>query len=79
MKDCAECGKPVALRAVKIRVNRHQGIVHYIEHADGTPMHGGDWRCCQMKPYPKRDDEKAWHHLITKWDATQTSVNEVTK
>lgn len=72
MKDCA-CGKPVGLRAIQVTLNRKRGVMHYIEHADGTPLHTRDseveWSCMMFKPYPKAGADRPYVQMIARWDA----------
>jgi hypothetical protein len=66
MNDCV-CGKPVVLRVARISVNRRRGVAHWIEHADGTPMHGLGWECAALKPYPKNEADKPYRKLLDRW------------
>lgn len=67
MRDCA-CGKPVRLRALPVRVNRSKGVVHWIEHADGSRGVPDEWKCSAMKPYPTREADKEYAKLIARWE-----------
>ena len=68
MKDCT-CGQPVRLRASRISVNRRRGVVHWIEHMDGTKVCvPGEWSCAAIKPYPKRDADHEYAKLTARWE-----------
>ena len=68
MRPC-KCGKPVRLGAYKIRVNRKNGVVHYIAHiGDGAVLQG--WNCVALKPYPKDKAHAEYQKLLDRWEAT---------
>lgn len=75
LKDCPVCGKPVRLGGMKIRINRRQGVEHYIAHVDGSPMHEKGWNCVAMKPYPARIEDKPWEQLCARWNDTQRPLS----
>ncbi len=65
MRAC-KCGKVVQLRALRITLNRHRGVSHWIEHADE-----GNYTSTAMKPYPKQDADKPWKQLIARWEGVK--------
>ncbi len=69
MIDC-DCGKPVRLGAVRTRVNRRQGVFHYIAHADMSAdcEHLKGWSCAMMKPYPKSVTDRPYAQMMARWD-----------
>lgn len=69
MNNCKICGKQVRLGGHKIKVNRKHGIIHYIAHTDGSPMHHDEWSCIMMKPYPKAESDKPRAQMVARWDA----------
>ncbi len=75
MKPCS-CGKEVRLRAIPIRVNRKLGVMHWIEHMDGSKVcREGLWQCAMVKPYPP-EEERDRVKMVAKWDAFEQSRNE---
>ena len=68
MNKCKICGRAVRLGAEKIRVNRMPGVMHYIAHADYSPMHDGKWLCSMMKPYPKDEAGKPYFQMVQRWN-----------
>lgn len=68
MENCPTCGKSVILRAYRVKVNRKNGVGHYIQHVDGTDACGGPWESVALKPYPKEDADKPWLQLIARWE-----------
>lgn len=51
-------------------VNRRRGIVHWIEHVNGSAVCvGGLWNSISLKPYPKVEAETEWRKLVTRWNA----------
>lgn len=75
MIDCKECGRPVRLRAYKIRLNNKNGVVNYIEHIDGTMMHSKEWEVIIFKPYTKKNDDNPSSHMINRWNSENTNAN----
>ena len=69
LRDC-KCGKPVRLGARKIRVNRKQGVYHYIAHMDGETAINGQWCCAMFKPYPKDTNDREYKRMMDRWNAT---------
>lgn len=71
MKDCPVCLKPVRLGASRIRVNRKQGVFHYIAHTDDSPfcLPRIDWSTVMLKPYPKNEADKPRVHMVQRWEA----------
>ena len=72
MRDC-QCGKPVRLGAIRVKVNRNSGVLNYVAHADMSPdceyLKDGKWDCVALKPYAKRKEDKPYAQLIKRWDA----------
>lgn len=67
MRPC-KCGKSVRLGAYKIRVNRKNGVAHYIAHfSDGVALPG--WSCMAFKPYPKDETQAEYRKLLDRWEA----------
>lgn len=69
-----ECGVPVRLGGHRVRVNRRQGVWHYIAHAWGRGadcqwLLNGDWHSLAIKPYPKIEADKAYIQLIERWNS----------
>jgi len=65
MENCI-CGKGVRLRGNRMRINRKNGVYHYIEHMDGTKVcPPGDWNCIALKPYKTPSESDS---LIKKWN-----------
>jgi hypothetical protein len=73
MNNCKQCGKPVRLRAMKISVSRIPGVMHYVDHMDGSRMHSEEWECSMLKPYPKTDADKPYMKMIQRWDEENPS------
>lgn len=77
MSPCP-CGRPVRLRALKIRVNRRHGITHWIEHKDGRPVcPAGDWSSVALKPYPKVEADQPWTQLRARWEGHVASATAI--
>jgi|LakMenEpi03Aug12_release.lakeMendotaPanAssembly.Ray.scaffolds.fasta_scaffold3232259_2 hypothetical protein len=74
MRNCATCGKPVRLRAFRIRIAGRSGVSHYIEHTDGSRMHSDEWSCCTLKPYPRVEADQPWMKMMDRWDAAQEAA-----
>ncbi len=74
MNDCAMCGKPVRLRAMKLTAGRRRGVMHYIEHVDGSQVHSEQWVCSAFKPYPRVDADQPWMQMMARWDAEQAAL-----
>ncbi len=73
MKDCPVCHQPMRLGAQRIRVNRKQGVYHYIAHTGlGTsPCVPGEWSTVMLKPYPKNEADKPRFQMQQRWDAIE--------
>lgn len=69
MNNCKECGKPIRLRAFKIRINGKNGVVNYIEHMDGEKMHSNEWEAVMFKPYPKKEEDRPATQMINRWNS----------
>lgn len=64
------CGKPIRLGGSRVTVQRKRGVFHYIDHADCSPcQHTKGWSTIMMKPYPARNEDKAWFKMLAAWDA----------
>ncbi len=69
MSPCT-CGKEVRLGAFRLRVNRRQGVGHYIEHMDGTKVcPEGEWTSAALKPYPKDETQREYAKLKSRWES----------
>jgi hypothetical protein len=73
MRDCPLCGNPVRLGAQKIRVNRKQGVYHYIAHLGSgrPPCVPGEWSTVMLKPYPVREEDKPRFQMVERWEALE--------
>lgn len=80
MNNC-KCGRAVRLGASRFRVNRKQGVYHYIAHQDGTPICGGDvkWSTAMLKPYPTRDEDKPRFQMVQRWNAENPEIGDAKK
>jgi hypothetical protein len=68
--DC-KCGKPVRLGALKIKVNRKSGVLHYIAHRDGSVdcehLTSGNWDSTMLKPYPRAEEDRPYFQMMQRW------------
>lgn len=71
-KICITCGKSVRLRAMKCTISRKRGVMHWLEHVDGSPLHEVGWDAVMLKPYPARDRDKPWWKMVQKWKEANT-------
>lgn len=77
------CGKEVRLGAIRITVNRRQGVAHHIAHirsdAPGEPICVSPraFSCAAMKPYPLRDEDKEWFKLCARWNAYIEAIEKL--
>ena len=64
-----DCGKKVRIRAMRISLNRKQGVTHWLEHDDFTPVCvSGEWSAAMFKPYPKNEADKPKAAMFAKWN-----------
>ena len=69
MTSCP-CGLDVRLRAARVRLDRRNGVMHWIEHRDGSKVcPSGPWSSVALKPYPKFQEEREYAKLCRRWDA----------
>jgi hypothetical protein len=74
VRDCA-CGRGVVLRGARISFNRRRGIMHWIEHRDGSKVcEEGAWSCAAFKPYPKAEAEKEYAKLLARWECAAVTT-----
>ena len=70
MIPCKLCSGEVALRAMKLTINRQRGVYHWIEHTarENSCCAVTGYEAQMFKPYPKKDCDKDWFKMIERWN-----------
>ena len=70
INPCKLCGHEMRLGAHRIRSNGKRGVAHYLAHlaGPGDCQAPNEFTSVMLKPYPKRDEDKAWFQMIQRWN-----------
>jgi hypothetical protein len=74
IENCGQCGLPIRLGALRVKVNGRQGITHYLDHIGRTECraHRG-FTSVAFKAYP---EPRPYQTMIAEWNYTQAMMRD---